>query len=242
MPGLSGVMSSGLALVVGNDLVGSAVPADEEAEAERAAADLLLAAHQFGAGERVGEPLGLLQAQQPQREPGPGRDPMLLPRQPVEERGGQQQPEVGLGLAATGGEPDRVDDVGLASGSARNGSADSRKPTWNGRHVGVLVPRRSEPIALFISWNARRISGRLAAAAVQPGGGPARQDISVAARSASARIAQSTVPRCRASRAAGDQFASSYAASASTSAVSCGSGSLARVRNDRSGFVRSLFQ
>ena len=84
---------------------------DEEPEAEWLAAELVLQTHQLGAREGVREPLRLLQRQHPQRKPAPRGDAELAPSYPVEETCEHDHAQVGLGLAAAGGEPQRVDEL-----------------------------------------------------------------------------------------------------------------------------------
>ena len=112
-----GVVGVGLTrpVIAGSgDLVGSPVVAHEEAEREGLAVDLFVAAHEFGGSEHVGEALRLLKRQHPQREAAPGRDPLALATETVEERSRHHVEEVGLGLAAARGEPERVDDLAWA--------------------------------------------------------------------------------------------------------------------------------
>src|SRR5581483_9457142 len=98
---------------VPKDPVGCPVVADEEPEGEGGSGDVLIAADQFGGSQDVGETLRLLQAQHSEREPAPGRDALALAPQAIEEGGGEDEEEIGLGLPAARGEPEGVDDPAL---------------------------------------------------------------------------------------------------------------------------------
>ena len=56
---------------------------------ENAAAYPLVAAHEIGRDQHVGEALGLLEREHAQREPSPGRDALGLAPQPIVEGRGQ---------------------------------------------------------------------------------------------------------------------------------------------------------
>ena len=123
-------------------LVGSAVElvrgvaaADEVADAERVSGR-----DHAGASRRSssacstigGEPFGLLEGEQPQREPRPHLRARGDSGEPPVEQGGGHQAEVRLGLAAAGGEPDDGDLADAAAGSTMPGRQPTIQATWNG--------------------------------------------------------------------------------------------------------------
>jgi hypothetical protein len=97
------------------DPVRGAAGANEEAEREWLAFDAGTAAGELGAGERVGKTLRLLQRKHPQRETAPAGNAMCFAAHPVVQTGEDDDAQVGLGLAAAGGEPERVDDAPLGA-------------------------------------------------------------------------------------------------------------------------------
>ena len=166
-------------------------------------ADLFVAAHEFCRGEDVGEALGLLERQHAQREAAPRRDALALAAQAVVERGRQDVQEVGLGLAAAGGEPQRVDDVRV------------RRPATvvdDGRDVGEQEAELERPPSGVRTagdsrrrgWRAQKRAGALVGlqeARARCAAAPARRRTGAASSAACSRIPSSHAPRRRLDRA-----------------------------------------
>ena len=219
--------------------LGVPVVAHEEAEGELPPTDLLVAAHQFGGAEHVGESLGLLEREHAQREATPRRDALALAAQAIVEGRGQDVEEVRLGLAAAGGEPQRVDDWRSPSGDV----VDDR------REVGEQEPElERSPMRVSDRHGARRRrgwpGGRRAgplvasrAGRARGAAGPLRRRTSRLLRGPASRIPAS---QCSSLRTAFEDVVRTSARHPtgpppSTRSRSGGSGSSASVVNVRSG-------
>jgi hypothetical protein len=115
-----------------HDLVRRSSRPDEETEAERRTSHPRVAPDSFRTRKRVGESLRLLERQEPEGEARPRRDAAALAGHAVVQRSRDEQAEVGLGLAAASGEPDRVDNLGVVrtAGQERQGLKQETHLEW----------------------------------------------------------------------------------------------------------------
>ena len=81
------------------DLVRGRAPADQKAEREWIALEVQRLPDAFRTGQCVGETLGLLQREEPEREAGPSRDSGALAGQPIVERSREDDAEIGVSVA-----------------------------------------------------------------------------------------------------------------------------------------------